>query len=159
MSPPTMRSRVGLVAIGTLILACRMAPRANGGDQEEGEPSVSYSLGFDEPSITETIDQDVADPEKVKFLEFKVLEVANPKRHPLIFEVHYQQDDREKRLLGSFSLFPPDNPGEFIVATRGQLRAGGKVTLTLDVPEGVDAGENVRVDFGRIGYRYADNNS
>ncbi|MGH9929109.1 MAG: hypothetical protein ACREA9_07770, partial [Pyrinomonadaceae bacterium] len=56
----------------------------------------------------------------------------------------------EKLYLGSFGLYPSDNPGKFIVATQGKLKNEGAIVLTLVVPEKVDARDPVRVGVKKI---------
>ncbi|HEX5409853.1 MAG TPA: hypothetical protein VFW89_08800 [Gemmatimonadaceae bacterium] len=47
--------------------------------------------------------------------------------------------------FGTFSLFPPDNPGTFIIATQSKLRGGGAIVLSLQRPEVVAPSDTVRI--------------
>jgi hypothetical protein len=76
-----------------------------------------------------------------------VIKVTNPQKRPAQFEVHYQPNDGEKILLGGFSLYPPDNPGKFIVPTQGKVKAEGKLILSLVKSDQVVAGDVVKVDI------------
>lgn len=101
-----------------------------------------------------TISQELADepraPENYKFVEVDVVEVVNPKKHSLRFDVHYQDTGGEKVLLGSFSLFPADNPGKFIVSTQGKLRKKGTLLLSLVPPDDVDKSDEVRAGVRKL---------
>jgi hypothetical protein len=66
--------------------------------------------------------------------------------------VYYQATQGEKSLLGTFSLFPPDNPGKFIVATRSKLQNGGIVSVSLMPLEHVDEAAEIRVQLKRISF-------
>jgi hypothetical protein len=68
-----------------------------------------------------------------KFVEVKLGKIVNPSRSALTFKVHYQNDQRQT-YLGSFSPFPADQPGTFLVATQGQVNNGGAIVLTLVTP-------------------------
>ena len=82
-----------------------------------------------------------------KFLLFEVIEVINPQAIPLNFLVHYQKPGKEKIYLGSFALYPADNPGQFIVATRGIVSDEGEVLLSLS-PE--SPADTVRLSIGPV---------
>ena len=88
-------------------------------------------------------------------VEIDIADVVNPKRIRLTFEVHYQREsgNGEKLLLGSFALYPPDNPGKFIVATGGRLRSGGAIVLSMRVLDEVGPEDRVRVTVRQISFR------
>lgn len=88
--------------------------------------------------------------EGYKFVQVEVTEVLNPKKFPLTFEVRYQSKSDVKTYLGSFSLYPSDNPGKFIVATQGRLKDEGAIVLSLVIPAKVDAGDTIKVTVKRI---------
>ena len=98
----------------------------------------------------------VADsPEKYKFVEVEVVKVVNPKLHPITFEVHYESTGRERVFLGTFSLFPADNPGKFIVATQGKVKGKGNLILSLVVPKESQDDDRLRVSTKRMKLREA----
>lgn len=113
----------------------------------------SFSLDLANRSVSKPIGPGLAEPASARFVEVDVAEVSNPKRIRLTFEVHYQGGNGEKLLLGSFALYPPDNPGTFIVATRGRLRSGGSVILSMKVLDRVGPEDRVRVKVRRISLR------
>lgn len=117
------------------------------------EPSASgIELSAVRRSVVQQVGSDVTAPETRKFVRIEVTEVVNPQKVPLSIHVHYRASQDELILLGVFSLFPPDNPGTFIVPTLGKLRLGGAVTVQL-VPasDGADL-QKVRVRLGRIAF-------
>jgi hypothetical protein len=103
-------------------------------------------------SKNRTVSQPVdADPvQRYKFVEVEIVKVVNPNLHAISFEVHYESADRERVLLGTFSLFPADNPGTFIVATQGKLKVKGNLILTLTVPESARDDEAMKVSTKRM---------
>lgn len=94
-----------------------------------------YYLDIKNKSVSQPMDRDVSSPQSYKFVEVEVVKAVNPKMHPIAFEVYYETKGRDKAFLGTFSLFPSDNPGKFIVSTHGKLRNEGNIILSLDVPE------------------------
>lgn len=117
------------------------------------EREESFSLDLANRSVTKPIGPELADPASAKFVEIDIADVVNPKRIRLTFEVHYQPGNGEKLLLGSFALYPPDNPGKFIVATRGRLRSGGAIVLSMQVLDEVVPEDRIRVTVRQISFR------
>jgi len=78
------------------------------------------------PTTVQPLDRDPGDLEGHRLVEVGISEVANPAAVRLAFEVRYRSPSGEERLLGTFSLFPPHRPGEFLVPTRGELAPGGR---------------------------------
>jgi len=107
-----------------------------------------YYLDLIRPSITQPIEP--AAVAGAKFVQVEVAEVVNPKKYALTFEVRYQPNANEKVYLGSFSLFPADNPGKFIVATQGKVKGEGAILLSMVVPDKVSAGDQVKVGVKKI---------
>ncbi len=112
-----------------------------------------FSLDLERRSSSQAIGPEVHDPQAKKFVEIEIVEVFNPGRIRIAFEVHYQGGNGEKALLGTFGLFPPDRRGRFIVATRGRLRSGGVIVLSMQVLDKVGPADEVRVRVGPIGFR------
>jgi hypothetical protein len=138
----------------TLPICCRAsgAGVADGGNV--GPPhSDGYELSVSDPTARQAIDTTVVTAERQKFVQVEVTQVTNPQRIPLSFNVEYQPPGGEAIFLGSFGLFPPDNPGTFIVATQGKLRASGTVSVTLVPLQRVSGAEQIRVRVGRLSFR------
>lgn len=109
-----------------------------------------YFLDLKKPEIEQPIEPGDSELATAKFVQVEVTQVTNPKNRPARFEVHYQPIDGEKILLGAFSLFPPNNPGKFIVPTQGKVKAEGKLILSLAKSDRTVAGDVVRVGVKRL---------
>jgi len=109
-----------------------------------------YYLDLHKPSIAQPLDPKLAGIEGYKFVQVEVAEVVNPKKYPVAFQVHYQTSTNEKIYLGSFGLYPADNPGKFIVATQGKLKKEGAIILTLVIPEEVAPTDTIKIGVKRI---------
>jgi hypothetical protein len=109
-----------------------------------------YYLDLKKPSIVQPIDAKSEGIERYKFVQVEVAEVINPKKYPVAFQVHYQTGNNERIYLGSFGLYPSDNPGKFIVATQGKLRNAGAIVLSLVVSENVDVTDTLRVGVKKL---------
>lgn len=112
---------------------------------EPTSASAMHRLDFTHPTATLPVTQ--ANAAQAKFVQVHVPRVENPSRIALSFAVAYQTSKGEKIALGSFSLYPSDNPGTFIVPTLGKVRVGGSIVVTLESP---DNHERVAVDVGEI---------
>src|SRR5437016_7600479 len=120
-----LRSRActGLSLIIVLCASCngRVLQVANNSDANPSHEKLSY-LNADKPTLSQPIELDDKVEAGCKFVEVEVAEVRNPQRYTATFRVEYQTKPNEKINLGSFSLYPSDNPGKFIVPTQGRLR-------------------------------------
>jgi hypothetical protein len=125
---------------GTMLHAGPPSQNANTSQKDQ----AVFSLDLQNPEIKQKI---VAgdDPAKARFVQIEVVKITNPRKRPAQFEVRYQPDAGEKILLGSFSLYPPDNPGKFIVPTQGKVKAEGMLILSLVKSDQVVAGDVVEV--------------
>lgn len=115
-------------------------------NQNTKNDQAVFSLDLQNPEIKQKIQpHDDGDPAKSRFVQIEVIRVTNPQKRPAQFEVHYQPSAGEKILLGGFSLYPPDNPGKFIVPTQGKVKAEGMLILSLVKSDQVVAGDVVEV--------------
>ena len=121
--------------------AAGMVMAGNGG----ADAQERHLLDLERTTYRQRLGPETAVPQMKKFVQVEVIQVENAQRIPLSFRVHYQPVQGDEIELGSFSLFPPDNPGTFILATRGTLRTGGSVRLTLTPVQPVDPDDEVRV--------------
>jgi hypothetical protein len=108
-----------------------------------------YNLDISNPSINQPI-KPTNGVEAAKFVQVEVAEVLNPKRYALTFEVHYQPTSTPKIYLGSFSLYPADNPGKFIVPTQGKVKNEGAIVLSMLIADKVNTGDLVKVRVKKI---------
>lgn len=76
-----------------------------------------------------------ADAKEAKFVVTQIARVENPRRVPLQFRVSFKPSTGAEVVLGTFSLYPADRPGRFIVATQGKVRPGGQILLTIDAED------------------------
>jgi hypothetical protein len=83
-------------------------------------------------------------------VQVEVVEVLNPKKYALTFEVHYQPKSNTKIYLGSFSLYPADNPGKFIVPTQGKVKNEGAIVLSMVMADKVNVGDPLKVGVKKI---------
>lgn len=109
-----------------------------------------YYLDISKPSISQSIEPAKDDADEAKFVQVEVVEVLNPQKYSLSFEVRYQPRSNEEVYLGSFSLYPADNPGKFIVATQGKVKNEGVIVLSMVIADKVAPATPVRVGVKRI---------
>jgi len=132
-----------LLVVSASMYCCATGTVAQEGDEEK-EPE-EYELTLKSPTLEESIGQGVAAPSLQKFVQIEVTKVDNKELVPLTFSVSFRPAKGEPVELGVFSLFPPDNPGIFIVATRGLLESGGTVTVTLVPLQDVTEEQEIRI--------------
>jgi len=108
-----------------------------------------YYLDLNSLSVVQPLSQH-ENAEGSRFVQVEVVKVVNPKKLPVAFKVYYQTMTKEQVYLGSFGLFPSDNPGKFIVATQGKLKNEGAIVLTLVKPDKSEAGDVVQVGVRKI---------
>jgi len=106
-----------------------------------------FSLDLQNPEITQKIVPGNGDPTTARFVQVEIVKVTNPQKRAAEFRVHYQPNEGEKILLGGFSLYPPDNPGKFIVPTQGKVKAEGRLILSLVKSDQVVAGDVIKVEI------------
>ena len=122
------------------------ANTATSANQNEKSDQAVFSLDLQNPEITQKIVPGDGDVATARFVQVEVITATNPQKRPAEFRVHYQPNDGEKVLLGGFSLYPPDNPGKFIVPTQGKVKADGSLILSLVKSDQVVAGDVIKVD-------------
>lgn len=120
-------------------------PQNSSSNQNDKSDQAVHSLDLQNPEITQKIAAEDGDPATARFVQVEVVKVTNPRKRPAEFQVHYQPNEGEKILLGAFSLYPPDNPGKFIVPTQGKVKVEGKLILSLVKSDQVVAGDVVEV--------------
>ena len=100
------------------------------------------------PSIVQPIDN--APIATARFVQVEVAKVENPDEYALSFNVDFRDPDGKSVRLGTFSLFPPDNPGTFIVPVQDKLRATGSIVVSLVIVDTPAPQARVRVGIGSI---------
>ncbi len=129
---------------GTILHVGSPPQNANTSQIDQSDQAV-FSLNLQNPEIMQKILPDDGDPTKARFVQVEVIKITNPQKRPAEFQVRYQPIAGEKILLGGFSLYPPDNPGKFIVPTQGKVKAEGTLILSLVKSDRVVAGDVVEV--------------
>jgi len=114
-------------------------------DQTGEKADSLYYLDLNKPSIEQAVAATTVANEVPKFVEVEVTQVTNPRKHPLTFEVRYRSTGSEPTYLGSFSLYPSDNPGKFLVATQGKVKGAGAIILSLITPDKTDRTDVIKV--------------
>ena len=131
---------------GTMLHVGSSSQNANtASNQNDKSDQTVFSLDLQNPEIKQKIQPDDGDPAKARFVQVEVIKITNPQKRPAEFQVSYQPNAGEKILLGGFSLYPPDNPGKFIVPTQGKVKAEGTLILSLVKSDRVVAGDVVEV--------------
>jgi hypothetical protein len=102
------------------------------------------------PSFAQHVDPTNGDPEVFDFVQIRIVQVVNPQRIGVLFEVAFLADGGSRVRLGSFSLFPPDNPGQFIVATQHRVRSSGSIIVSLHTAQPVEASTPLTIGIGSI---------
>lgn len=142
----------GLCLIVVLCSTCnaRVPPLpAHSEDKRTPENKALYRLDVKNPTLVQAVEpSDHA--QDGKFVQVEVVEVKNPKNLVATFKVEYQTKDNQRVFLGTFTLYPSDNPGKFIVATQGKLRNEGAVVLTLVLPAEVKSDDVLSVAVKRM---------
>ena len=105
----------------------------------------SYKLDIKNLSVAHAINKG-----SQKFVKVQIDSVRNPNMVELLFEVYFQAENGKKNFLGSFSLYPSNNPGTFIVATNGQIKENGLIILTMRRPTDLTKARDVSVNVKSI---------
>jgi hypothetical protein len=116
---------------------------------ERNEVAVRY-LDVDSTTLTEPVDPGNAKSGETKFVAVQVAEVVNPANAGLSFEVYFEPAGAPRVRLGTFSLFPANNPGTFIVPTQGKVDRKGTLIVAMLVTDPVPAGVPLKVAIGRV---------
>jgi|ERR1044071_9236886 hypothetical protein len=140
---------------GLAVLGCHdMAGQTNvGSGKQTRSMEKSWSLTSTRTNIAQKIGPELAEPQKQKFVQIELVSIVNPRKEPLLFEVYFQPENGDRSLLGTFSPYPPDNPGKFIVPTKGRLETGGSVVLSMILPGSTASKDSVKVEVKRLTYR------
>src|SRR5579862_8602594 len=109
-SGPRLTSRRRLVA---WLLAAALTPTA--ACAATPDKVDMHTLDLANTTHEQPVDPAGAKPGDTKFVEVEIAQVVNPGAAGLSFEVFFEPAGAPRRFLGTFSLFPADRPGTFIV--------------------------------------------
>ena len=141
---------------GALLLGwshTRESHAATGAEKSPPPQEMSYSLCATQLSAVQSIGPEFHEAEKQKFVRIELSKVSNPQKSPILFEVYFQGENREKVLLGTFSPYPPDNTGTFIVPTKGQIRVPETLVLSMVLPKGTEGTYSINVQVKKFTFR------
>jgi hypothetical protein len=124
-------------------------PVANLEHAGDASASLQY-LDVEHNSLVRHVELSSRKLSSVKFVQIRIAEVNNPRRTGLIFDVEFQPDDGRRIALGTFSLYPADHPGTFIVATQGRVKSAGSVIVTIHTTDPVDPAAPPIIGVGSI---------
>lgn len=124
-------------------------PIAPDGAKAKGDDILTY-LDVRHRQIVQPVEPRDGPVEKRKFVKVEVVKVVNPNRHFVGFEVRYRTSNEKETSLGTFSLYPADNPGTFIVPTQGRIGRDGAIVLLFVLVDKVDRNDPLRVGVRRI---------
>jgi hypothetical protein len=137
----------GVILLSGSVLA-GSPPDAWGSDASGSGPLHVIDLAH--PSFAQPVEVSDSDAALPDFVQVRIVQVVNPRRIGVLFEVTFVPDSGSPVRLGSFSLFPPDNPGRFIVATQHRVRSAGSIVVSLRTVQPVDASTPLAIGIGSI---------
>ena len=117
-------------------------------DPPDAPPALVIDLAH--PSVTRHMDLSATDPTLFRFVQIQIDPVVNPKHIGVLFDVGFVPDTGSPMHLGSFSLYPPDHPGTFIVATQHRVRSSGSIVVTLHTVPRVDITTSLSIGIARL---------
>lgn len=117
-------------------------------DPSQAQPALVIDLAH--PSVEQHVDLSGTDPALSRFVQIHIDSVVNPKHIGVLFEVAFLPDGGSRVHLGSFSLYPPDHPGTFIVATQHRVRSSGSIIISLSTVPKVDATTPLSIGIANV---------
>ena len=112
----------------------------------------TFVLDIEQSSISIEVDR-YGFTESNQFIEIEIVEVKNPDNYPVTFEVHKKGANQAKPQLGTFSLYPNDNPGKFIVAVGENIGNGDQLIIKLVLPDGAKNKNDLTITGGTISFK------
>lgn len=144
-----------LIAVAVLVLPAAAACGPTAGSNDVPTDRSEYSLGREmryidsrNPELSWPVTAAAA-ARRPKFVIVRIGKITNPAHAPLTFAVAFRSSGNDLFELGSFSLYPSDNPGRFIVATQGKVAADGHIILALKDPS-IEGMASVRVGVAEV---------
>jgi hypothetical protein len=110
----------------------RSVPTEHNDAPQQMPRDTLYQLDEKNKTLSQVVDENAASA-SYGHVKVEVVKVINPEKHPVSFDVYYQSGRSEKTLLGTFSLYPNDHTGRFIVATQGKVTTPGTLILELKI--------------------------
>src|SRR5262249_17125081 len=129
-----MEWRRAIGSIGVLLILT-IGSRLGAARSTGAPETVVYNVDIAHPTIQYKIELSSAALKQARFVEVVVAQVFNPKRYGLTFDVVFEARGSAAVRLGAFSLYPPDNPGTFIVPTHGKVGPEGSIVVSMVVTD------------------------
>lgn len=135
-----MAGRIKTIALlFTLIAACAADIEGDIDSDSAGHDAVSRSIALSQNQpVARLFGSAELTSDGSHFIEFIVEDVQNPTKRPAIFNVIAISPTGEEDIVGSFALFPSDNPGRFIVRLETQADATIDLELRLEPAGSLD---------------------
>ena len=134
-----------------LLLAALFVASAAKAPPPAGAPAAGLRfLDPRRPTLSQHLDVHQRDVGRERFVRIRVVEVRNPRRTGLAFDVDFRADDGVATHLGTFSLYPADNPGTFIVPFRRGATLPGSVVVSFHATDKVDPAAPPVIGIGAI---------
>lgn len=140
-----------------LFAACNAANVTVAVNEANGDSGISqerYRLDTKNRVLTQQLDETTLERTAHDLVEVEVLEVVNPEKGAVGFEVSYETG-KERKFIGTFALYPSDKPGKFILRTSGKLEQPGKLILTLTSPDPSTSTDRFHIYVARMRLRKA----
>ena len=131
-----------------LLLSCAICSCAKSSAGGDHPPAVVQIVSMQQPEARRVVSGESMTEQK--FVQVQINQVDNPNLVRLSFVVHFEPDDGDSVTLGSFALFPPDNPGSFIVATQGKVNSDGRIIVSIKSLDDSSALQAVKVQIDSI---------
>jgi hypothetical protein len=144
-----------LCLVAVALSSCRAAnstynhPPGSDAITQENTDSLLY-LDLRTPTVTQKIGPQDKLGSGCKFVQVEISRITNPKRYAIQFGLYYLPTNDEKVYLGSFSPFPADNPGKFIVATQGKVEDHGSLVLSMTLIDKPEPQDDIKVSLKKM---------
>jgi hypothetical protein len=102
-----------------------------------------YALNTTNPIIRVSM-KELGEPRQKKFVRINASQIINPALVPITIRLYYMTAGKEE-FLGSVAPFPANNPGSFIIATKGILTREGILELRLNFPQDWDRKDSLEL--------------
>lgn len=99
------------------------------------EQSETHWLNLDHSTLRWPVEASTKGLGSARFVAVDVVRVENTARVALIFEVDFESSSGSRTKLGTFSLYPADRPGRFIVPTLGRVATPGAIVVSMRSPD------------------------
>ena len=150
---------IKIVSVAILLHFCMFTESCSGKNnrQSKDNSKMQNDTSLVRLNIHDSIYSQVLSPlkesiKKTKFVKIQVVKVTNPELYPVSIEAYYVQQGDED-FLGTFALYPPDNTGDFLIATQGKLKSEGEIILKLKIPQAAKETDTIDIKLKKISFQ------